>query len=122
MCCRRLEEDGKMAQIYVRASKKSGLVPYTAVKNIPLNVATICISSFYDHFNKKRRDYYIIEDSNLEPYRFIFEWVKQCGEKKGVANLPEVSLFLRFSYTKLTHRRSKTWQPQRQVSSHSSTS
>jgi hypothetical protein len=83
-----------MVQIFIRPTKKSGLVPYTAVKNIPLSVATICSNLFFEHFNKKRSHYYIIEDSNLEPYNFVFEWIKQCGDERGVANLPEVTLSL----------------------------
>lgn len=65
-----------MLQIFVRSSKKSGSIPYTAVKNIPLSVATICSNLFFEHFNKKHNPYYIIEDSNLAPYNFVFEWIK----------------------------------------------
>lgn len=80
-----------MLQIYVRTSKNSGLVPYTAVKNIPLSVAKICSNLLYEQFGKNRKSYYIIEDSNIAPWNFVLEWIKQCGEERGVANLPEVS-------------------------------
>lgn len=41
-------------------------------------------------FVKKEQKYYIIRDSNLAPWKFVLEWIKSCGEERGVANVPEV--------------------------------
>lgn len=79
-----------MLQIFVRPSKQFGHLPYTSVKDIPLNAATICSNLLFDKMKKADHRYYIIEDSNLAPYNFIFNWIKQCAEERTVANVPEV--------------------------------
>lgn len=35
----------------------------------------------------------MIEDQNLAPYDFVFEWIKQCGDDKAVANIPDEVFF-----------------------------
>ncbi len=33
----------------------------------------------------------------LDPYKFVFDWIKTCGEERGVASAPEVGTNLRLS-------------------------
>lgn len=89
-----------MLQIFMRDPSTRAIVPCTEIKDVPRDVATICSDYIYKKIVSQGEPYLMLDGSlggGLDPYKFVFDWIKTCGEERGVASAPEVGTNLRLS-------------------------
>jgi len=104
----------------MRDPKTKAVVPCTEIENVPRDVATICSDYIYKKIVQQGEPYLMLDNSlglGLAPYKFVFDWIKTCGEEQNVASAPEVSLLLSrlLCLRILMIRRLKTLSPTRQA-------
>lgn len=104
----------------MRDPKTKAVVPCTEIENVPRDVASVCSDYIYKKIVQQGEPYLMLDDSlglGLAPYKFVFDWIKTCGEEQIVASVPEVSLLLSYlpCFRMLILRRSKTLSPTRQA-------
>lgn len=84
-----------MLQIFMRDPVTRAMVPCTEIKDVPRDVATICSDYIYKKIVSQGEPYLVLDNSlGLAPYKFVFDWIKTCGQEQNVASAPEVSLTL----------------------------
>lgn len=82
--------------IYVRVADgkaRKGSVPLD-IRGVYTEVAKICSDSVFEYLREHRGTYFeltIGEGEKLDGLRYVFNWIKQCGEQKSVVAIENVS-------------------------------
>ncbi|KAK5951858.1 hypothetical protein OHC33_007151 [Knufia fluminis] len=85
------QPNGKMLQIFMRDPVTRAMVPCTEIKDVPRDVATICSDYIYKKIVSQGEPYLVLDNSlGLAPYKFVFDWIKTCGQEQNVASAPEI--------------------------------